>query len=202
MRLVAFDVGVKNLALVEVVLDPESLDIQSVDSVAKYNLYDRAVCDKKVCNVCRPKGLHSLLAAPALDGLAHVLKENDARISAADAVVIERQPPCGLVAIEAVLYTRFIAKAVLMMPQKMHRFLGINKLGYEERKQKTTEEAERLLEARGTQQAKVAFSCMARKHDVADALCIAACYADCIKKAQKKRQVPNVFSKFAFCKNA
>lgn len=131
-----------------------------------------------------------------MDGLYHLMQEHREQFERADVVLIEKQPMQGLLDIEAVLYMRYIDKVSMIMPRRMHSFLGICKLSYEERKEKTEAYAEEMLERLGEDCAKHKYKVLHRRHDVADAICFIACFTDLCKKRFPKRR-PNPFLKYA-----
>lgn len=85
----------------------------------------------------------------------------------ADKILIERQPPGGFTNIEVLLNYMFKDKVLLVSPVSMHSHFGMNKLNYEERKERTVEIANKYLDE------EIPYE---RKHDIADALCMILYY--------------------------
>jgi hypothetical protein len=96
------------------------------------------------------------------DLIAHFIAQYEYIFGISDVILIERQPPTGLTSIEALLTYAFRDKVKLISPNSMHAHFGMNKLNYEERKERTTSIASKYMTI-------TEF----RKHDIADALCIA-----------------------------
>ena len=111
------------------------------------------------------------------DRVMHFIQEYRPIFDAADVILIERQPPMGLKDIEALLTQTFRSKVQLVSPNKMHKFWGISKYDYDRRKQNTVRIASEYVD----------LSRYERKHDVADAVCIAMFYIKSNFKPTPKR---------------
>lgn len=103
------------------------------------------------------------------DWMNHVFEEEKELFEEADVILLERQPPMGLVGIEQLIYFKYRKKCVLISPNSMHKFLGIRHLDYEQRKVKTMEIAEREFMH---ERAKERYEVYDRKHDIADSICM------------------------------
>jgi len=101
-------------------------------------------------------------------------------LDSADVILIERQPQCGLVHVEQLLYSRYRTKSRLCSPTTLHKWLGIRTLDYEARKVETTRRAAPYLDYMAH------FRDDDRKHDMADAMCFIMWYVD---QLYNKRQI-------------
>tara|TARA_A100001015_G_C15017826_1_gene726380 strand:- start:1829 stop:2368 length:540 start_codon:yes stop_codon:yes gene_type:complete len=94
------------------------------------------------------------------------LFENIPYFKSADFILIERQPFSGIVAVQEIILYHYNKKCILISPIKMHKYIGIDHLDYNNRKIKTIEFARPYLEKYEK------YRNLIRKHDVADSLCI------------------------------
>ena len=100
------------------------------------------------------------------DYMSHFFKENQTVLDRADHIIIERQPPMGLIAIQELLVFKYRSKSKLVSPSSMHCHFSISDLNYEQRKIRVVKMIEHQLNKFKS------FTKLERKHDVADALCI------------------------------
>lgn len=159
MRVVAFDVGIVNLAIVAANVHPASgvvAQVVHVELVDTTHMEHGAV-SAEACLLGHTK-THT-------DRLMHVIQER-AWIDECDVVLIERQPLQGHTDVQEVLFLVFRHKAVLISPNSMHKHFHIQTLPYEWRKQRTVQIAAPYL------QPFKSFSGAERQHDMADAMCI------------------------------
>lgn len=101
------------------------------------------------------------------DWLNHTFQENIGFYEMADFILVERQPPMGLVVIEQLIFSKWMKKTILISPNSMHKYFEIG--DYEKRKECTDKITrmkitdEKLLEQLGFYH---------RTHDIADSICI------------------------------
>lgn len=81
-------------------------------------------------------------------------------------IVVEQQPPNGLMAIQELIRYEFRDKIRMVSPNTMHAYFKIQHLNYEQRKEFVIRYANTKLSSFKEYQTYV------RKHDMADALCI------------------------------
>jgi len=87
----------------------------------------------------------------------------------ADVVLIERQPPQGLKAVEVLIHYMYRDKVVLVSPNSLQAHFGMAHLNYEERKVRVEKIASHYIKH---------LECpWERKHDIADAVCMTVYYA-------------------------
>jgi hypothetical protein len=190
----SFDIGIRNLAACFCKVHDETYEIEYVSSIYKFDLYLERCCslDRRKCAACKRTRRGGM---DEIDGLYHVLagplKDELKRSSV---ILVERQPPQGIVTVQAILYERFIDRIRLMSPQKMHKFFNINGLDYEGRKKQVEILAREVLCQKATEDVVARYDALPRKHDVADALCFVSYFAGLQARSKK----PNVFARFAF----
>lgn len=190
----SFDIGIRNLAACFCKLNDYTYEIESVSSIHKYDLYMERCdsMDTRKCEACKRTRKGGM---DEIDGLFHVLARSlRDELKRSNIVLVERQPPQGIVTVQAILYERFIDRIRLMAPQKMHAFFGMTDLDYEGRKKHVEILAREVLCQKASEDLVARYDALPRKHDVADALCFVSYYAG----LQAKSKRPNVFSKFAF----
>lgn len=118
------------------------------------------------------------------DWVEHFVQDHLSFFNHADLILIEKQPPQGLVAIEQLLFARFREKTQLIHPRRVHSYLRIGHLSYDERKRAVVSIIHRELSEKMGEQ----FSFYERKHDIADSLTMMIYY--CAQKAfEHRRQV-------------
>lgn len=182
MHIVSIDVGVRNFALVIATVD---IDATQIIDVFKYDLMNQG---RSHGGNGKGGGLMR-----EVEGLCYVLDKHRLDFLKADVVIVERQPPAGLLSIQSVLYDRFRDKIALLMPQKMHRHFSIHQLDYEGRKEAVCTLARPYLR----EPCVAKLNRLVRKHDIADAVCFAVYYGDLWRTKQKK----NPFYRHAFRQN-
>jgi hypothetical protein len=110
------------------------------------------------------------------DWLQHFFLEYKTLFDISDFILIEKQPPKGLVVIEQIIMFNYREKCHLVHPRSMHSFFGIGSTNingensYEERKKQTQIIAQRCADWHP--RALDYYSKLQRKHDVTDAICL------------------------------
>ena len=149
MFVLGIDVGIINLALVQVEVDDESWEI------------------KRVCACHRVDTTLLCTSRETADRVVATVERFQAVFDTSDVVLIERQPLTGLTGVEEVLFYMFRQKCQKVSPNSMHKFFGINSLDYEARKHKTVSRARPWLRDEPGW-----IKNPERQHDMADAMCI------------------------------
>lgn len=188
MNVVSFDVGFENFAYVAGVIK-----------------------DKKtfVCNECRLINLGDVVCTRAdrccyetrdasiAHKLTHVVEELSDVLNKADLVLIEKQPPEGMLHVEQCLYMLLKQrqlKVTLVSPRSVHAYFGMPKGDYEGRKECSVRIAEPYL--KDCKKYKNAF----RKHDLSDCVLFVLYYMN--EKYEIDRLVKRgVFQQFAYLPN-
>lgn len=101
------------------------------------------------------------------DWMEHIFLTYKVVFDNANKIVIERQPPCGFVAIEQLIFSKYRHKTELISPNSVHKYLDINRFDYEKRKKKVVDFALRHIQ---NSKIKDEFLSFERKHDMADAI--------------------------------
>lgn len=169
VRIVSIDIGYVNMAMVGCTTTEEG--VVDFDYTAKVDITH--VMHNRV-NPCDCKIPHT---NETCDRVMHFIQEYRPVFDEADIVLIERQPPMGLKDVEALITQTFRSKVQLISPNKMHKFWGISRYDYERRKEHTERIASEYVD----------LSLYERKHDVADAVCIAMFYIKTHYKPKPKR---------------
>lgn len=158
-RLLGVDVGIVHLALVSVTAwqDTGAVEVTAVRLIDLTTLPCPVGCTLRHSN-------------NIVDRMEHLFAAHEGVFAAADEICIERQPLGGLVHVEALIYSRFRAKAQMVSPNAMHHHFGLPR-DYDARKVATVALAAPYLT--GFQRE---LAAMPRVHDVADAVCLCLFY--------------------------
>ena len=177
VRIVSIDIGYVNMGIVSCTSTEEG--VVDFDYTTKVNISHVLHNRVKPCDCTIP---HS---NETCDRMMHFIQEYRPVFDEADIILIERQPPMGLKDIEALLTQAFRSKVKLVSPNSMHKFWGIGRYDYETRKIHTERIASEYVD----------LALYERKHDVADAVCIALFYV----KTHYKPKLPKLpFDEFRF----
>ena len=180
--ILSVDIGIKNLALVlSQVKKNFSLDyvvwFENMDITDFYHLESPQEC----------KLLHTKTTA---DWLEHIFYANQELFEAVNWIIIERQPPQGLVAVEQILFYAYRHKAVLIHPTSVHRWLGWSKaIDYEQRKVKSFQTALQILKKNPERQDLVTeLESLPRGHDISDAICQTMFFLELKRREEEEQQ--------------
>jgi hypothetical protein len=187
--ILSIDVGITHLGMAVIYTDEayNLLEIPWVEMVdiTKYT-HDNDLKDK-ICTL-----QHTSCFA---DWLYHLFHEYETLFTQCDFILVERQPPQGLVAIEQIIYFQWRHKTYLVHPRSMHSHFNLGSLyitpnenGYEQRKISTVEIAKNIC--KWSTRAISELDKLTRKHDIADAICLATywCY---IRKKEYVKKINN-----------
>lgn len=100
------------------------------------------------------------------DWLSHVFVNEWDFFEWADVILIERQPPQGLTAVEQIIFFYFREKAILISPTSVHAYFGINCFDYERRKVESEKIAVKHLQPNLLEQ----LYFYERQHDITDSV--------------------------------
>jgi len=128
-KILSIDIGIHNLAFSYSLVNNDFtikniIDIELID----ISIFSHKKVKKKDCKLHHEKTF--------CDWIEHIFQEYD-QFNEADYILIERQPPTGLVAIEQLIFSRFRNKSILIHPISIHTFFNMNNLTYEGRKEKS-----------------------------------------------------------------
>lgn len=167
MRILSFDIGIIHLAAVVVDIPDDALKRSERIPMAVLHCdliniteYTHNTVPTSECKLHHTREI--------TDRVHHMLQEYAPKWRDCEKVLLERQPLCGLVHVEALLFNHFRQKVAKVSPNAMHKHFGLSD-DYETRKQQTVAMAHAWLHDRWTQ--------WERRHDVADALVLAAYWA-------------------------
>lgn len=153
-NLVSVDIGYSNMAIVELSTNFTDFTVNSVHKIDLSNFNEREVYMAMIKFISEYKEL----------------------FDNANLILIERQPPQGLTNIQDILAYHFSYKVKLICPRSMHKHFMISKLDYDSRKQHTVKITSKYLKDF------LVFNNEYRKHDIADAFCLALYYIEKNKK--------------------
>lgn len=160
----SIDIGIQHLGLSVTLLndDYSIMEIILIDLIDIQKFVHENGPSKKYCKLGHTKTF--------CDWLNHVFQENEIIFERADAILIERQPPMGLVGIEQLIFSRWREKSVLISPNSMHKYFHIGHYDYEQRKVQTEKISRNYLDKHSKLLKK--FDTFQRLHDIADSLCM------------------------------
>lgn len=168
------DVGIINLAIVK--CQVEHYKIVTILDARCINLNEltHSVVPRDQCKLQHSNDVY--------DKLQHMLQEHFDIFDGVDQVRIERQPLCGLVHVEQLLFGHFRSKSRLISPNAMHKHFDIQMYDYDGRKIQTTRIAEPYLDHMAE------FQQRERVHDLADAVCIVL-FSLCVEKREYEANI-------------
>jgi hypothetical protein len=171
----SIDIGIVNMGISVSILDGE-FNVKEVTYVDLIDITDfthqRELVGIK-CDLYHTKSI--------ADWMEHVFNEHLPLFRESDYILVERQPPCGLVAIEQLIYYRWREKCILISPRSMHKHYNIGLYDYEMRKEKTMDISTNLY--KWHKRAIDRYETFERKHDISDSVCLMGFWAS-IKKIQ------------------
>lgn len=174
MNILAVDVGIINLALVNVKLSDNYLERsqniieEEITFCDLINITQLIYCNDEDCELYHDKII--------TDYMTHLFKKYKSLFDNADVILVERQPITGLVAVQELFMYKYRNKAKLISPNAMLNFMGILSIPYEERKKYTEKFA---MDCLGSLKV---FVFNERRHDMADAFCMLNFYISIKKK--------------------
>ena len=162
ISLLCIDIGVVNLGLTAIICEKETykfIDVVGVDRV-------------DITTFLHPEGTHRCdcklnHTRTFSDWMDHVFEYYKDVFKNVDNIIIERQPPTGFVVVEQLIYSKYRHKCYLVSPNSVHKYLGISKLNYDDRKKYMEELALKYISSPKVREEYLSFE---RKHDMADAL--------------------------------
>ena len=172
----SIDIGIKHLGISVTLLDSDYniIEIIWIDLIDIQVFVHKDGPSEKECKLNHTKCF--------CDWINHVFQENMIWFEKANTILIERQPPMGLVGIEQLIFSRWREKAVLISPNSMHKFFIIGHCDYEQRKVVTERIARKSLYTHSTLSEQ--FDFYHRVHDIADSICMMLFWID-----RKKEEV-------------
>ena len=187
-KVLSIDIGIINFGYVFAELS-ENVNVIECNRVNIMNMRHNKVnrCD---CT------LHHEYCIP--DYLDHFIQEHQELFNVADIILVERQPPMGLVNIMDLLFTKFRDKVKLINPGSIHKFFKMTKCDYELRKIESQIIANEYLNTF------VNFQNNERKHDISDAMLMILFYFHSLKNVKKIKKINDIicndFEQFRFIK--
>jgi hypothetical protein len=113
------------------------------------------------------------------DWVDHFIHENKPFFEEADVILVERQPPNGLTAVEQLIFSKFRAKTHLISPRNVHSYFNLTSFDYDQRKVYSEKIASRHIPDYLADQ----MTMYDRFHDIADSVCILIYWCNKRKKA-------------------
>lgn len=159
--ILSIDIGVKHLAFTLITTDKEYnlINIVGIDMI---DITTFPHHDVENCKLYHQKNF--------ADWMAHVFQYYQIVFDKVDKILIERQPPMGLVVVEQLIFYKYREKTTLISPNSMHKHFNIGHLNYDQRKK----EVEKIFQTYAQLPEVIQeYNNFKRKHDIADAFCIA-----------------------------
>lgn len=175
-KVLSIDIGILNLGWVLSEID----DNYNLVKIISCKRIDISICyDKKSCK-CDHKNFNRLAGR-----IKHMIETNK-EFDMADIILVEKQPPVGLIAIEELLLYIF-PNLFLISPRGVHGYYDISDESYEERKKSVVKIACKKLNKFES------FTSESRQHDIADAYCILRYW---LAKTGVKLRIENDYNKW------
>jgi hypothetical protein len=158
------DVGIVNLGISVGLIDEQFnlKEIAHVDLIDITKFTHTHELEGKICNLHHTKTI--------ADWMEHLFHEHLPLFQESDYILVEKQPPIGLVSIEQLIYYRWRDKCHLVSPRSMHKYYNIGQFNYEQRKLKTIEIAKSI--SAWNPRAIKNYEIFKRKHDITDSICL------------------------------
>ena len=186
MKVLSIDIGIKNLGYVfsnaeypEINSKFKSDDIKFNINVIECNRVDITNMTHNIvkCQECK---LHHERCIP--DYLDHFIQDHREMFETADIILLERQPPVGILNVQDILFMKFRSKILLVNPRSVHLFFKMSK-DYDTRKLESERIASEYLGHFDN------FLFNQRKHDMADAVLMILHYCKCNVVVKKTKGV-------------
>ncbi|MDB4413582.1 hypothetical protein N9189_03555 [Pirellulaceae bacterium] len=157
------DIGILHLGFSGLLFDDEFnfIKVFGVDMIDITDFQHPEGVDMSSCHLHHTKTF--------TDWMGHVFWRYSHVFDGVDAILIERQPPQGLVAVEQLIFSRYREKCELISPNSMHKHFSIGHMDYERRKEATMNIATYHI---SDQTVLAEYYSFDRKHDIADAVCL------------------------------
>jgi hypothetical protein len=180
-RILSIDIGIKNLGISVSIANEDFMlrEILFIDLIDITTFVHPEGVKKKDCKLQHTKSV--------ADWLDHIFVFHSMFFDQCDYILIERQPPLGLVAVEQLIFSKYRNKAFLVHPCSMHKYFRIGNLDYEGRKNETEKICLMHL---GSEALVEKYNNYNRKHDIADSVCLMLfwLYQARIKYEEEKRR--------------
>lgn len=169
--IMSIDIGLKNLGISVSLID-KNYDLQEIVWI---NLINITEFDCKTgCNLYHEKTF--------ADWVSHFFAQEMEFLEWADVILIERQPPTGLTAVEQLIFYEFREKAVLIAPNSVHKYFRIGSYDYEQRKVLSERIGRKYLQKGLLEQ----LYFYHRQHDITDSILFTLFW--CHQQKEKLRQ--------------
>ena len=162
--ILSIDIGILHLGISVGLVDDEFnlKEIAHVDLVDITEYTHIINLNKHTCDLYHTKCI--------ADWMEHIFHEHKELFEEAHYILIERQPPQGLVAIEQIIHMKWRDKTYLISPNSMHKHFHIGHYDYDERKEHTTKIA--TTTCYWHPRAIERYEMYERKHDICDSICL------------------------------
>lgn len=180
INILSIDIGLIHLALLQVSLNSDYLtrnDVILEDEIILCEFIDIT----ELNNNCQDPNCELYHDKIICDYIMHLFKKYKNVFESADIILIERQPPTGLVAVEQLIMYQYRSKSILVSPTAMLNYFNILDFEYLDRKKHTEQIAVKYLSS-----FKI-FVFSERRHDMADAFCILYYYLSILRKNNIKK---------------
>lgn len=160
-KVLSIDIGIHHLAFSYCIVN-EDFTFGKIERVELIDIsvFKHVKVSKKECKLYHDKNF--------CDWIEHVFQEYE-EFELADYILIERQPPMGLVAIEQLIFSKYRTKSILIHPASVHSFFNMSDLIYEDRKIRSEEIASDYFDKENKSNF-YKFLSFSRQHDVSDTI--------------------------------
>lgn len=158
LSILSIDIGIQHLGI-SVSLVSESYQLLEVIWIDLIDI-TKFRCNRDLCKLYHTRTFS--------DWIDHMIENNKYFFESSDIILLEKQPPQGLVVVEQLIFSKYREKTKIISPRKMHTYLNISTFDYEKRKIYTEKIAEKHLSESLKQQIKL----YERGHDISDSICI------------------------------
>lgn len=172
IQVLSIDIGIRHLALTVVSVDKENYTFKDckwadlIDITVFHCLPD--------CKLHHDKTF--------TDWINHVLVKYREIFEKVDVVLIERQPPSGLVVVEQMIFSAYRNKSILISPNSVHKHFSIGIFDYDKRKEYSVQIASKYI-------GEDLIKNYERKHDISDTILFALFWTHKMREEKRRKEL-------------
>lgn len=180
--IMSIDIGIINLGWSVCTIGSDWI-LKSIDMVGLVNIteYEHFTVERRDCRLYHTKNIY--------DWVMHFIQEHSQIFELMDHILIEKQPPQGLVAVEQALFGHFRNRIHLVHPRSMHCYFRIGHYDYDQRKVQVTGIAESYMENYLEDEGMMEnYRMFQRRHDICDSICLLLFWISTKRNGWKQRE--------------
>ena len=183
-KLLSIDVGIIHFGISVSILNEDFTlkEVIWVDNI-DITMYKHKKCSLENCKLYHTKTFY--------DWIEHTIQENLEHFESSDMIIVEKQPPQGLVVIEQLIFSKYRRKTTLISPRSVHKFLNFFDLDYDSRKEMSVKIGDKYLSDSLIERTET----FDRRHDISDSICMMLYFINKKQIEYKKIKSYNMLTK-------